>query len=199
MVKNTEIKKEIRRRMLEKRAAIPPDVRRKAEEEIAELLFSCAVFQEARDVFCYVSVREEVSTRTVIRESLRLGKRVAVPKVLGRHRMEFFYIEEIDELTEGRFGIPEPDGKPERRALPGKTALVVMPGAAFDESGGRLGYGGGYYDAYLGEHPRCRRAALAFSEQITKDIPGESHDVRPEIIVTEKRIIICEKSCQKTP
>ena len=63
---------------------------------------------------------------------LESGKRAAVPKVEGKRLMEFYYINGTEELTPGYRGIPEPAGDSERKAFPGKKALMVMPGAAFD-------------------------------------------------------------------
>ena len=64
-----------------------------------------------------------------------------------------------------------------------------MPGVAFDEQCHRVGYGGGYYDRYLEKHPGLIHIALAFEFQIFPEVPSEEHDIRPEMIVTENRIL----------
>ena len=157
---------------------MPPGIRQHAEAGIAQRLFSCALYQEAEEVFCYASYGSETDTSRIIEESLRLGKRTAVPKVTGERRMEFYYISSMDELVPGYRGIPEPEGREGTEALPGRDALIILPGAAFDRKGNRLGYGGGFYDTYLAAHPQAGRAAIAFALQIAEDIPSAPHDIR---------------------
>ena len=199
MVRNTEaLRKEIRRKKLKERAALPPGIRQHAEAGIAQRLFSCALYQEAEEVFCYASYGSETDTSRIIEESLRLGKGTAVPKVSGERRMEFYYISSMDELVPGYRGIPEPEGREGTEALPGRDALIILPGAAFDRKGNRLGYGGGFYDTYLAAHPQAGRAAIAFALQIAEDIPSAPHDIRPDIIVTEKEMIQCIQGSRET-
>ena len=64
--------------------------------------------------------------------------------------------------------------------------MMVMPGAAFDKENHRVGYGGGFYDRFLEKHPQIRRVAVAFEFQMLPEVPTESTDISPEIIVTEK-------------
>lgn len=194
-MKNTEIKKVIRRRALERRGTLSPEFREKAGREITDRVLSSELFRQCRDIFCYVSFRDEADTYSLIRYSLEQGHRVAVPKVMsgtaaGR-RMEFYYINNMDELKPGAWGIPEPDPETAVLTVPDPKSLIVMPGAAFDRKGGRLGYGGGYYDTYLREHLGGVRIALAYSVQILDTVPAESHDVRPEMIFTENECIVC--------
>ena len=67
--------------------------------------------------------------------------------------------------------------------------LIIMPGVAFDDDCRRIGHGGGYYDRYLAEHPDLRTVAVAFELQVQDKVPDEPHDIRPQFVVTEKRII----------
>lgn len=192
-MKNTEKRKAIRRQRLAGRAALSPEERQKADREMAGLLFSCPAWETAETVFCYVSFRDEADTFRILREALKRGKKAAVPHVEGKHRMEFYYIHSIDELSPGYMGIPEPSGAADRKAVPAKNDLVVMPGAAFDLSGARLGYGAGFYDSYLSKYPDCRKLALAYSVQIEEQIPPEPHDIPVEMIITEKGMIRCSQ------
>ena len=195
MVKNTEIKKVIRRRALERRGTLSPEFREKAGREITDRVLSSELYRQCRDIFCYVSFRDEADTYRLICRSLEQGHKVAVPKVMSSsaagRRMEFYYINNMDELKPGAWGIPEPDPEISVPAVPDQDALIVMPGAAFDRTGRRLGYGGGYYDTYLRKHPEGIRIALAYSSQLLDTIPAESHDVRPEMIFTENECIVC--------
>ena len=190
---------EIRRIKLKERAALPPGIRQHAEAGIAQRLFSCALYQAAREIFCYASYGSEADTSRIIAESLRLGKRTAVPKVTGERRMEFYYISSMEELSHGYRGIPEPEGRAGTEAVPAKDALIILPGAAFDRMGNRLGYGGGFYDTYLASHPQAGRAAIAFSVQIAERIPSGPYDIRPDIIFTEKEMIQCIQDSREIP
>ena len=192
MVKNTEKRKEIRQQRLAGRAALSYGERQKADRKMAGLLFSCPEWERAETIFCYVSFRDEADTSQIIREAIIRGKKVAVPRVEGNRRMEFYYIQSIDELSPGYMGIPEPSADAARKAYPEQEDdLMVMPGAAFDCGGTRLGYGAGFYDSYLSKHPGCRRVALAYSAQIEESIPPEPHDIPVEMIITEKGMIRC--------
>jgi len=87
-------------------------------------------------------------------------------------------------------GIPEPNLPDERCAVIDDANLAIIPGAAFDLSGNRLGYGAGYYDGLLSQRTRnIQIIALAYDEQLVDSIPAEKHDVRVDMIVTDKRVI----------
>lgn len=188
-----EQRKAIRKQKLALRAALSPEERQSAGQVMAGLLFSCPVWKKAKEIFIYVSFREEADTLLILQTALAQGKKAAVPKVEGKRRMSFYYIDSTEELTPGYMGIPEPTGEKERKAIPGEYSLFIMPGAAFDATGARLGYGGGFYDTYLAEYPSVPRAALAYSVQIAEKIPSEAHDILVGLIITEKGMIRCSQ------
>lgn len=148
---------------------------------ITDYVISHPVFKNAADVYCYINFRKEVCTCSIIETAWKLGKRVAAPKVNGR-TMDFFYFNSFKELVPGCYGILEPPGVHKAN---GENALVIMPGAVFDQKKNRIGYGGGYYDRYLKQHPDLTRMAVAFSFQCLNAIPSEPYDQKPEILVTE--------------
>ena len=191
MVKNTEIKKQIREEYLKLRAQIPAEEREIAQEKIADRLLDSGMFREARCIYIYAAFRAEADTRRIIAESLRQKKRVAAPRVRGKHTMDFYFVKSMADLRPGFLGIPEPGPWCPKAPHPGPDVLMVMPGAAFDREGTRIGYGCGYYDVYLGPDPECSLAALAFSSQITGSIPADAQDVRVRYIFTEKELITC--------
>jgi 5-formyltetrahydrofolate cyclo-ligase len=86
-------------------------------------------------------------------------------------------------------GIPEPRLGQDRLVTLNEVDLVVAPGTAFDRTGKRLGYGGGYYDKLLSDKHNIPVIALAYSEQILDMIPAEDYDVKVDIIVTEHEVI----------
>jgi 5-formyltetrahydrofolate cyclo-ligase len=94
------------------------------------------------------------------------------------------WAETTEDLTPGHAGIPEPDPG-SAWAAPDEFDLVIVPGVAFDDACGRLGLGGGFYDAFLPTlPPRVRTMALAFDEQIVERVPRDEHDERVDIVVT---------------
>ena len=192
-MKSTEIKKEIREKYRKIRAQIPLKTRNLSDRQIAERLYSCQVYKNAHVVYCYMSFKDEVDTASIIERSLRLGKKVALPRVSGKRKMEFFLINGQEDLTSGFMGIKEPEKHCMAAPDPDEDALFLLPGVAFDRSGSRLGYGGGYYDTYLEKQIHCRKVALAYSAQIAPTIPTEAVDVKTDMIITEKELIICSQ------
>lgn len=163
-----------------------------AQQKISERLLASRPYERAEDIYCYASFGDEADTFCIMEEALRCGKKVAVPKVLGKRKMEFYYIRSTADLSPGFASIPEPADWCEKAPVPGEDSLVIVPGTAFDRQGRRIGYGGGYYDAFLAGCPRCRRAALAFDVQCSEEpIPAEPHDIRVEAVITEKELIRC--------
>ncbi len=134
----------------------------------------------------FASFRSEVDTVPMIRQALQSGKRIILPKVKNK-ALELFEIADFDaDVVPGAWGIPEPQS-----GTPGRLEdvdLMVVPGAAFDEQGNRIGYGAGYYDKLLPSF-KGPTVALAFEEQIVRYIPVETHDIPVGKIVTEKRVI----------
>lgn len=185
------MKKVIRREVLRKRDEIPPELRSVKNTLIKQRFFSLPEFTDAKTVLFYASFRSEVETFSIIKESLNMNKRVVVPKVdRERHGLLLYEIKDMSELTAGFMGIPEPSLSEERLISIDNIDLIVVPGSAFDYSGNRLGYGGGYYDILLSEvHKKIPVVALAYEEQIVDSIPSEIHDIKVDMIITDKRLI----------
>jgi len=155
--------------------------------EIEERLFSLPEFLSAQVVMFFASFRSEVETGSMIRRALHSGKRVVLPKVQGNELALFEIHDFSGDVETGAWGIPEP-----KTTIPAVLAdidLMIIPGAAFDSQGNRLGYGAGFYDKLL---PAFGKAtlALAFEIQIVNEVPVEMHDVPVRKIITESRVII---------
>ncbi len=197
-----EKKRKLRREFLERRNSLSKDEINFKSEKIERKLFALPEFRRAKTVMFYVSFRSEVKTEKMIRHALNLGKRVVVPVVDGQ-RIAVYRIKNLKkELAKGSFGLREPKQEFRRRVDQEKIDLVVVPGVVFDGTGGRLGFGRGYYDRFLrsrsmasriGRSAHCALIALAFDLQIAKKIPLVEKDVRVNKIVTESGIINCRK------
>ncbi len=124
----------------------------------------------------------------MVKESLQMKKRIVLPKVDEiNHRLILYRIKKLERIKTGFMGIPEP-ALPEKRIINVKDIdLIIVPGIAFDYSGNRLGYGGGFYDILLSNViKKVTIVALAFEEQLLRSIPSESHDIKVDIIITDK-------------
>jgi 5-formyltetrahydrofolate cyclo-ligase len=187
-------KASLRKELLKKREAIPPEVRRVKNRLIRDRLASIGEIKNASILFFFASFRTEVDTSEMIKTTLSEGKRVVLPKVDKERQMLVLYeIKTVEELVEGYMGIPEPSvNSGERRVDINNVDAVIIPGAGFDAEGNRIGYGGGYYDRLLSELKReIPIIAPAYEEQIVDSIPSEHHDIRVHLIVTDRRVIQC--------
>ena len=143
-------------------------------------------------LFIYVNFRSELETLELIYQCLSQGKRVAVPLVdASTVRMIPLLIKDPEkDLVPGYYGIPEPDPQKSLRVAPREIDAAVIPGSVFDIQGGRLGYGGGYYDRFLvNDAPQAKRIGFAFEMQVVEKVPVEPHDQPLDILITEKRIV----------
>ena len=189
--KRSASKTEIRKKCLWYRDAMEPDKWAEAGRIIKERVLLMERLKEAEVIFLYAAYKSEVPTKELIRELLASGKRVALPKVNGK-RMDFYEITAWEELLPGYQGILEPKAHETALMLPRESDVMLLPGAAFDNRGGRIGYGGGYYDRYLKELEAAGRKqpyliGICYYRQLWKDgLPTEEWDKRMDCIITEK-------------
>ena len=179
-----ETKKRIRQEIFSRRKAASREQIREDSRKIFETVRALPEYREASSVYAYMDCRNEVMTRAFIRKAWEDGKQVAVPRVEGKE-MRFWLIRSFDELAEGYYGIQEP--LPLRPAAD-ESALMIVPGVAFDRERHRIGYGGGFYDRYLSRHTGHTTVAVAFSFQLMDGLPAEPTDILPEILVTEEMV-----------
>jgi len=182
------LKKDIRKEILAIRESMEEQAWREKSRRIIGTLTGHPRFLSAEHILCYVNYRREVETTAFLEYCLRIGKAVYCPKVKGTE-MEFYRIFAMEELEPGFHGILEPPPEEGNLFLPeGKegNTLIVMPGAVYDRHRHRIGYGGGYYDRYMGKIPGVFSIAPAFSFQVRDEIPYETHDIHPHVILTEE-------------
>ncbi len=179
----------MRNAALKKRDSTPAGEKRLKDAAIKERLLSLEEFRDARSVLFYASFRSEVETPSLIEEALKMGKSVSLPVVDAKAgRLRLFEVKGLEELSPGYMGIPEP--KTGKAVGLDEMEVIVVPGAAFDRQGGRLGYGKGYYDKLLREAKTgCLFLGLAYGEQIVGKVPVEGHDITMDAIITDKEVI----------
>ncbi|MBR1811948.1 MAG: 5-formyltetrahydrofolate cyclo-ligase [Clostridia bacterium] len=183
------LKKHLRAQYKALRDAIPPDLREKKACHMTEMLVRSSSFAAADTVLAYVSVGSEVSTQHLLEYCFENGKRIAVPKCTGKRKMHFCLIDSFDRLAAGTFGIPEPDDRCARLTAFDNTFCIV-PGLSFDAVGGRLGYGGGYYDSFLAAYTGTF-IGVCFADCIAARLPRGRYDVKFNSVLTEKGVFLC--------
>jgi len=185
------LKTSLRKQAAEARDRLPSEVRKFKSSEIEQRLCMLPEFHAAGVIMFFASFRSEVETGPMIRHALASDKRVVLPRVKGR-QLALFEITDFDkDVSPGAWGIPEPvESRPVSLS---DIDLIITPGAAFDESGNRLGYGAGFYDRILPSFPGMT-IALAFEVQIVPQVPTDKHDIPVMRIVTEKRVITPQRS-----
>lgn len=177
-------KEEIRKELIEKRNKLSKEFVISNSNSIKEKLISINEYINCDYIYIYMDINNEVDTTEIILDAFKDNKKVAIPKVVD-NIMNFYYIENINQISIGKFGIPEPISN---KIANDQNALIIIPGVAFDNSKHRIGYGKGFYDKYL-QNKKIVKIALAFDFQVLYSIPYDEYDISPDIIITEKQII----------
>ena len=183
-------KKQLRKKFSEIRSKITDKAAKDAE--ITERFLELERVQEADCIMVYASFGSEVETYGIVDAFLGTEKKIAYPRCEDNGIMVFHVIESFADLHEGMYRISEPDISLPRAVATDKTVCLI-PGLAFTEKGGRLGYGGGYYDRFLLDNPDIYTIALSYEELITDELPLLQHDLLVKSIVTEERTVLCNE------
>ncbi len=184
-------KQKQRKEILSQRAALDHSERARLSRAITASLLTLPEFERARCVLAYLSFGSEFDTSEFMRALQSRGCGLVLPRIdLARRNLSLYRVgdPELDTLP-GVWGIREPD--PERcpPADLGEIHAVLVPGVAFTPGGGRLGYGGGFYDTLIrGWHSRVPLIAPAFELQVVQDLPLGPDDQLIDAVVTEARI-----------
>jgi len=188
-------KRSLRRAMDNQRSQLPDGERARASRDACERLLDLpelrALTARGGCLAGFVAVRSELDPAPALSEARRRGARVAFPRVAddARPRLRFHEAQAAD-LRPGRFGIPAPGSEHTEVAL-SDIDMVLVPGLAFDAAGGRLGFGGGYYDELLeatAGHRPCV-VGLGYDFQVVDGCPTEARDQRVDCVVTDARVL----------
>ena len=187
-----EERQKLRQRILRARDGLKADARYEKSIAVMHNFLSMPEMRQWSTLFIYVNFRSEVETITLIRQCIDLGIRVAVPLVDASaiSMIPLLIKDPGQDLRPGYYNIPEPDPERSLPVEPEEIDAAIIPGSVFDMHGGRLGYGGGYYDRFLAnDAPQARRIGFAFEMQVVDKVPLEPHDQPLDILITEKRIV----------
>ncbi len=181
-------KKRLRREMLALRDGMEREQADRLNRALYEQFAACGDLFSGLPVYTYISYRREADTRALIRALWAKNIPVAAPRVAGRD-MDFFWICGEQDLAVGYRGIPEPACGCARADA--QEALIVVPGAAFDRQGYRIGYGGGFYDRFLEREPGHRAMGLAYGFQLLERLLHEDCDRPVGGILTQEGLVKC--------
>jgi 5-formyltetrahydrofolate cyclo-ligase len=189
-------KKYLRTHIVAKRLALTDSQRTEFDQAITNSCLELESIQKAKVVMAYLDFKGEVATRSLIEAFWKDGKSVLVPVVdKAKQRIVPVPFSSYADIRVSTFGLPEPpivlDQSTEDniRRFMSEIEAVIVPGVAFRTDGGRLGYGGGYYDRFL---PHLKKTVvkigLAYPLQINETFPVEDHDIPLDFVITPKKV-----------
>jgi 5-formyltetrahydrofolate cyclo-ligase len=187
---------DLRKKILARRDALSSKQQNEKSKKIIGSLLNLPEIQKASTIFVYVNFRSEVQTISFIKKCLLAGKRIAVPvtRVTEKKLHPIQITDPGKDLRPGYCNIPEPDEYLQQTMAidPASIEVVIVPGSVFDKRGGRLGYGGGYYDRFLAQAaPQARRLAPAYALQVVDTLSLQPHDQPMDLLITEDNSYFC--------
>jgi len=182
-----EEKRNIRKEILQKRAAIPLEQRKMADIVIADRIIGHQWFYRSEVFLGFVNYNTEISTIDILTEALNKGKKLFLPKI-EENSMNFYRVNSLNELKEGYKGILEPKGDSERfdySIYKDARLLILIPGVAFDVYGNRMGYGKGFYDRFLADKEilRTYSVGIGYKCQQVDLLPVDELDIKPYQVI----------------
>lgn len=190
------LKSEIRKRVAEAIAQMPPEVRREADAAICARLWEVVspFFEEKeasrRLLLAYMPLPDEVDIRSFLTEMLQRGVHLALPRIQRDGMMSLHLVQDLErDLFVGPYGLLQPDDELEK-VPPEAVTIAIVPGRAFSSRGARLGRGWGYFDRLL-RGRGIPTIAVAYDCQIHEDVPMNPEDVPMDRILTPTTMIEC--------
>jgi 5-formyltetrahydrofolate cyclo-ligase len=187
-------KHDLRAELTRKRQELSDDDRAQASAQICLNLTSLAEFQSAQVIAAYAAMPEEVQLDRLIEHAWNSGKTLCLPWIRRGCPLQFFVVHRDTNLIRNRMGILQPDPQTAESIDARTLDLVVVPLLGFDRQCNRIGYGGGYYDrtfsfARQSSQRAMLLAGVGFEVQHVESLPTEPHDMRLDLVVTERRLL----------
>lgn len=187
---NKEEKKSLRNKILIVRDSLDKSEKEIMDNSIYNKLINLDLYKKAKSMFVYINFSNEIDTVKIINKALEDDKEVYIPKIYREDKsMRAIRLNSFSELERNFMGILEPV-KDSDYIEKENIDLIIVPGAVFDKSGNRIGYGGGYYDRFLSTiKEKKNKVVLAYDLQVINEIEPEIHDVKVDYIITENNLI----------
>ena len=181
-----EQKKILRQEFLSRRKAIPHDERDIISRELVKKFLATEIYRASKIIMAYASTPDELQLDELFTAIFDDGKILAIPFIIGKGDMQAVEVPSLDALEIGAFNIKTVKRDCRRFIEPAQIDCVIVPGAAFDVNGGRLGLGGGYYDKFLPRAVNAKKIALAYDFQLVAELPIEAHDIKVDVVLTNR-------------
>lgn len=183
-------KRALRAELRERRQLLSDAQREEAASGITAQLDALVSAHDARSVSCFLSTTTEPDTREFIRGAVERGIRVLLPITRADGLLDWAVADDTDEIAEGLFGLPEPTGEVLGPIAVNDVDLMLIPAAAIDRTGTRLGWGRGYFDKTIGSMEKCPPVyAVIYDSEVLDSLPREVHDQPVDGIVTPTQTI----------
>lgn len=185
-----QAKRALRADLRERRQMLAEAARERAAEGITEQLDALLASTGARSISCFLSIPSEPGTRRFVEEAVHRGIRVLLPVIRNDGLLDWAVAEAGGDITDGLFGMPEPVGEVLGPIAVNDVDLLIVPAAAVDLAGMRLGWGGGYFDKTLGSMEKCPPVyAVVYDTEVLDAVPSDVHDQPVSGVVTPTRTL----------
>ncbi len=174
---------EIRQEMKAYRKQLTSRERLEASNKICNRLLEDIISREYQDILCYYPLPYEVDLLPLYELLLSRGYALYFPKT-EKEQIAFYEILDLNQFQKGCFDVMEPINL--TRPFEKKEGYGIIPGLAFDRTGHRIGYGGGFYDRFLHKNPGIYKTGVAFSGQRYDKIPSQPWDVRMDQVIVDE-------------
>jgi 5-formyltetrahydrofolate cyclo-ligase len=183
----SELKDRVRKILRQKKEAMVPEERLEKSHRICRHLME--IIRDGETVMVFTSKEKEVNTKPLIQSLFGKGNPVVVPIIVkDDFSLRLSYLRDFSALVPSTFGVPEPIGS-EIPAAAEDIGTIILPMLGFDRTGGRIGYGAGYYDRFLSKNPGLRKIGIAFACQEVESLPVDENDIQMDVIITEEGIV----------
>lgn len=185
-----QAKRALRADLRERRSILSDAARARAEEGIRQQLDALLDRLGARSISCFLSTSTEPGTREFVEAAVARGIRVLLPITRADGLLDWTEASPELDITEGLLGMPEPVGEVLGPIAVNDVDLLVIPAAAVDAGGMRLGWGRGYFDKTIGSMEHCPPVyAVIFDSELVDDVPRDVHDQPVTGVVTPTRTV----------
>lgn len=175
-------KKALREEMLIKRAKLNPTNKKEYDLWICNQIEEIIKTNNYKTIHAYLPMGKEIDITPLLEFLLSNNISVVTPKTLPKRKLENRVLTSLSEIEKGVFGTTHPSNPEEYK---GTFDLIIIPGLAFDDNNYRLGYGGGYYDNFIVNHPNAYKLGIFYPEQKVAKVPIEEHDIQLDKILTK--------------
>ena len=170
----------LRKAMLKSRLNFSLDEKNIYDAAICQKLEEQILLKKAKVVHAYIPMGAEIDIKPLLIRLIEMGITVVTPKTLKKPKIENRILTSFNDLEKGVFGTSHPASPFEYK---GDFDFIIIPGLAFDKNNYRLGYGGGYYDTFLEQHPQAFKQGVFYPFQKVSDVPQEKHYIQLDAVL----------------